>query len=326
MKNKMVAFLMVICLVIAGMSGVLAVGSETEAFTEQFLQTHGFLEYGLNTPQGYAFVDDAFYVYMRDGKVYRWAPGSTESALYSSLPKRPILAKEELDNAVFSLVPFEDELWAFSVFSGKFGQVTPDSIRWADIRLDTTLLTQSGSAYPSTIWSPFVHEGKLYGLFDLSWNLKEDAPSQTVLLSFDLTDGSCKSLNMPGTLSFCEYKPGFVLLLRRGRASLPILSVMNLTTGEISDMAFEISIELARVDADDPWAQYYTIGALAYRPQNEQIAFTYLQQIWLSTAGNPFAKTDDLPANPLTPDSKGWFLSDGRYAACGAGIYVRNLE
>jgi hypothetical protein len=174
-----------------------------------------------------------------------------------------------------------------------------NGILWNEVRLDTSLLLKSGSAYPNSIWRPFVYEGKLYGYYDMSWEKPGDAPGEPTLLSFDLATGSCKTFEVPGTLDICEYKPGYVLLLQDSGASSLVFREMSLSTGEIGDIPVEIPVQIDRAIFDDSWTIHCTLGGLAYNPVIDQIAFAFKEQVWSSSAGTPFAPSANLPQNSL---------------------------
>lgn len=337
MKSRCVVLILILCMILGTCACSLASSGDIEGFTEPFLQSNGFLDNGLNTPRDYAFLDDTFYTYMSDSQVYTWVPGDLTASPRYPLPKWPRYTKElykdlsgsvkaELDNVVCNLVAYDEKLWAFNVFSGKFGEIGDSGIAWNEVRLDTSILLESGSAYPNSIWRPFVYGGKLYGYYDLSWEKPGDVPAEPVILAFDLAAGSCDTLEIPGTLDVCEYTPGYVLLLQKDGESSLALKKMSLATGEIGDVPLDIPVQLEKSDFADMWAAHYAVGGLAYNPAKDQIAFSIRGQVLLSTAGSPFAPAAGLPQDILIPNTKAWFLSDGRYAVQGGGIYVRNMN
>jgi hypothetical protein len=101
---------------------------------------------------------------------------------------------------------------------------------------------------------------------------------------------------------------------------------MALDTGKTSDLKVEIPVQLDKSVFDDSFNVHYTLGGLAYNTANDKIAFTLNRQVWSSSKGTPFAPAVSLPADVLNPNTKAWFLSDGRYAIQGAGIHVLNID
>ena len=299
---------------------------DEEAFTQDFMQAAGISEEGTVYIQTVALLGDTFYAYLDNLSVYTWKPGESVPALLCKLPEPPQRAflsyegissedRDKLFNTVSYIAAGDGALWGFNVFSGKAGQITNEGIAWLNVKLDISLLNPNAAAYPRRVAYSFVQDGGLFLFVSLDdgWGA---AVREYELLRYDLSTGSYSLFDTQGAQGICPYTPGSLLMLRAVKGNTYCLSVMNLSTGDISDLPYSLS----------GFQQSSALGGLAYDASSGSIYITTQSQVFASQSDASFKAVAFVPASGITAESPAWILPDGRYAVCYGGIYVRQAQ
>lgn len=306
-------------------------------FDEDFFEERHLWDGELVTTQSVAVANGNVYDLLTNGDIYSWNPQTSEYSLYAQVPALPAFGyrsdmcyselgeavKIELDKVVFDLIGCEDTLLAINPTNGAIGTVEAAGVTWNDVRLDTSVQMQSDRAYPMSLRYAFVEGDTLYGFYDLAWDESDEAPCRATLLAFDLNTGVCASTDLTDTYAFCQYTPGFLLLLRKDGEGATVLARYELEGGKTTDLALSIPVIIDQ-NAYDWWSFTEQIGGLAYHPTSDTVYLANVDGLWSSTAGAAFIRHDASEGiwEYLLSSAQAWTLPDGAYVVHSGYVYL----
>lgn len=320
--RKKLAVVVVVLLFFMSLSGKATEAREKSAVLfspEQLASLQG--EAGLYTRR-IVMLDDVLYAYLSNAKVYAWRTGEVEPALFCQLPEIPkatMTVYESLDSVtkaqwgqmVSFLAAGNGTLWGVNVFNGKMGEITAEGIQWHDVLLDIESLWPDDSRWPLRVASAFAENNNLYAYVAL--DNAAYPRNNYIMLVFDLTDGSCKELEIHNAQSICVYKPGEILLLHITDEGIGTLSVMELSTGSINTSLFQPILDIE----NEP------VGGLVYNKGTNRLFFTTKDQVWVGKEGESYVPTAIVPVSDAVGDAAAFILKDGRYALFSDSLYLR---
>lgn len=333
MRNKIKLLGVIVCIMVVFAMPAFAISGDAEVFDEAFC---GPLNPNPSRPFGLRDIvnlDDVFYGYLGEA-IYTWKPGDAQPVQYCSLPAIPEW-KEEWRGKAFNDLSADDQaaltgmvnfiasgdgaLWGYNTYSGNIGTITQKGIEWMSQRLDTAFLFfKGGILHGVDPIQSFVEDGKLY-IFGDNVRHIEPVSEPMILIRFDISSGEYDVLETKTMVNCCKYKPGFLLLLRRGDSSSMILSKMDIASGIIEDL-------LVKVPFPDRISEgLESVGGLAYSLENDQIFFSMKSQTWVSQGGKPFETVAKLPFETYYR-MKAWFLPDDQYVIFANNLYLREVE
>lgn len=268
---------------------------------------------------------DTLYAYLNNAAVYSWGISDSIPHSFCQLPEFPepvstaycnleSEAKAKWDESVSFLATGDNALWGVNVFAGKIGKITEDGIQWDERQLDVARLMPDGYAWPLRVVSAFVTNNTLYTYVAL-----DNGPypqNNYEMLTFDLTSGSCKVVDIKNAQGVCAYKFGTVLLLYSTNENTWIINVMDLATGIITDSPFH----------SFPSAIDKPIGGLAFDPVSDRLFFTAKNQVWGAAEGEPYMPMAFVPVPEIVGEAIAFTLEDGRYALFYGCLYVRGVD
>lgn len=289
----------------------------------------GFRDGRLSGYMDTAWLEDTFYMLLPDG-VYRWQPGQEVPALYCSLPAAPAwrqgwettpisgldeALRAEVEGAVSYLIAGDGALWGYNAYSGRVGILSEGGIAWQAQRMEQSLLFPGDSMFLRGIPQyGFVENGILTFFAGVDSSLLPPGEG-TLLLRMNLETGECTQLPTNRASVCTYYGEDAVLLMRPRDGASMALSVMDLQDGTLSDLPLVVPF------ADRSNDGRPSPGGLAYDPAQQQIAFSLDDEVFLSTAGGPFAPIAGLTSS-ISYHNPAWITGGGHYVVSGQGLHV----
>lgn len=334
MKKKMMALLVTGLLLVFLVFPAGAEQGDMEIFTGAFWKAQENMPKGLDLIRDLAYKDGIFYAMYHNDVIYAWDPMDMKVYPYCSLPPTPKWKKEwrtessnemsfdaiadedrkMLSGCVSYLFVGDDALWGYNAYSGRVGKITEQGIVWADQVMDNSLLFSGESIFlQGAPMYGFVESGKLFMLAEIDGQ-------ENTLLRFDLSDGRCEQLATKNAVTCCYYKPGSLLLLRNVGGVSMVFSVMDIATGAIDDLPFDIPFpDTSNIGVEG-------VGGLTYDPQKDVIYFAAERQVWQLGEGHPLEPVAKLDTS-IYYSWLAWIMEDGRYAInAGSQLFIREIQ
>ena len=317
-----------------------SVALSERVFEEAFFEATFPESDGLVSSLSVAVSQEKIYCLMGNGAIYCWNPQTKDYRLYAHVPAVPSFnietsfsaqsndIKEQLSEAVFTLIGAHGHLYGFNPITGTLGRIDEQGIHWNHVQMDTSMLIRKDSSYPPTILYPIVDGEELYGFYDMAWEDPNELPLRSVLISFDLNTGECKSVDIKKTYALCPYGIDKLLLLRCDDTDTLILSIYDRVTGELQNIDLSIPLDLELDDYGDWWSVSAQIGGLAYDVNSNAIYLADAIGVWVSRDGGEFtrAKAVDDGWTHLYPGACAWILSDGSYVLYNGDVFMEQLS
>jgi hypothetical protein len=277
-------------------------------------------EWSYQSPSQVILAGNAFYVlYCNEQTILRWQPGDTQATVFSQLPQvkgegpyaeRPQAERAQLDEAAHLLFEAGGKPHAFNLFTGLTGEVTPEGVRWGEVKLDLGGAL-AGSDIFYQITTAFAQGDRL--VLSADGYAEQTMADQQDVTVFDLQSGKALRPKLALVKDIAPYKPGQALLLRQVEVSgtkLNQLSTLSLTDGSVQDLPLSL-----------PASGLKQVGGLAWDSERDIIYLADENRVYLSRAGGPLTAGTILPSEYFRA-GRAQVLPDGRYALLGDMLRV----
>ncbi len=309
--------LLLLCLCLLPVMGVAeAVVAFTPEMVPQELPRPALWSY--QSPSQVILAGDVFCaLYRNEQTVLRWQPGDAQAAVYCQLPKaegegpyaeRPQAQRAQLDENAHLLFTRGDKPYAVNLYTGLTGEVTPQGVRWGEVKLDLGG-AMAGPDILYQITTAFA-QGDVLVLSADGYAEQTMADQQDVTI-FDLQSGKALSPKLALVKDLAPYKPGQALLLREVEVAgnkVNQLSTLNLADGSVQDLPITL-----------PASGLKQVGGLAWDGERDIIYLADANRVYLSRAGGGLTAGTILQSEYLRA-GRALVLPDGRYALLGDAL------
>lgn len=323
--KRMMSLLLAMMMVVLSCGTVLADSSGSiDTFDAAYME-----EYGLCDSNGTRLYFQSMdwdgttcYGYLTDMSVYA-CPVEGEPQKICTLPDAPEnfesyegnLTEEQiaqLYETVTYITAYQGTLYGYNVYSGGWGVIDENGIHWKDNQLNFSCLFHVERFYPDLVLRSFMMDGMLATLVNVQ---DDDGYYYYAIETFDLASGESRQYPIEGLCGACRGAQGELICLLTDEDYMNYsLCRINVFTGETSDIDIPVNIETTMEDS---------LGGLAYHEETNAIYLSANSRVYRSLNGGDFEPFALVPTQYVVSYTRGWALSDGRYAMLSNGMHVR---
>ena len=295
-----------------------AIGCSASAdvlFNDEHLRISGLREEGIKTVHAITFVGDTCFAYLDDESLRTYQDDGS-LLRYCTLPEialNPYVqpSASELQDIVTNIATDGQTLYGWNEYSGQFGTIDEDGIRWADKRLQTASLHPYGSIETFRIAGSFVSKDTLFAFVSLTEYQKK---TEYRFVAFDLVSGRSQSYTIPNAVGVCPGADNQFLFLCLDENGWSI-RILNIDTDE----QFSYPADMSAFSADS------VVCGLAYNKADDRILFACNGTVYAVLPEGKVQGIGSVNTDGCMSESAAWVLSSGRYALCSMiGLNIVN--
>lgn len=285
-------------------------------FDAEYFRTSGLREEGVQTIHSISYVDNTFVAYLDDESLRTYdMDGSL--LLYCQLPEvslNPYIQPtiNELQGIVTNIATDGTVLYGWNVYSGQFGVIDSNGIKWNDVCLQIEHLHPYGSVEAYRIGASYVRNSTLFVFASLT---EYSGKTEYCFYAYDLLSGQEKIFTIPDVVGVCPGDNDQFFFLCKNETTWSI-NMLSTSTGDV----VPYSLDMSAFPIDD------SICGLAYDQEEKKIYFACEGTVYSETAEGLPLGIGSVNTNGCMSESSAWILSNGRYALCSMiGLNIVNV-